>query len=54
MYKTKKRKVHISLLHPSKTKDTPLSKMSYANSPTKYMTTFIPKLLPLFVTNAKV
>ena len=27
--------------------------MSYANSPPKYMTTLIPKLLPLFVTNNK-
>ena len=31
----------------------PLSKMSYANSPFKYMTTLIPKLLPLFFTNDK-
>ena len=40
--KINKRKVHISLLHPSKTKETPpIKKKSYANSPPKYMTTLI-------------
>ena len=52
--KIKKRKVHISSLHPSKNINTPAIKIkSYANSPPKYMTTLNPKLLPLFVTNDK-
>ena len=51
--KIKKKKVQKSSLHPSKTKDTPLIKMSNANTSPKYMTTLNPKLLPLFVTNDK-
>ena len=38
---------------PQKQKTLPLPKMSYANSPPKYMTALILKLLPLFVTNDK-
>ena len=52
--KIKKRKVHISSLHPSKKyKHFPYQKKSYANSPPKYMTTLNPKLLPFSVTNDK-
>ena len=40
-------------LKKKKKKKIPLSKMSYANSPSKYMTTLIPKLLHFFVTNDK-
>ena len=47
--KERKKKYIITSLHPSP----PITKMSYANSPPKYMTTLIPKLLPLFVMNDK-
>ena len=50
--KRKKRKVHKSSLH-SKDINTPPIKKSYTNSPPKYMITFNPKLLPLFVMNDK-
>ena len=52
---TRKEKKSTYILTTSlKNKETlPLSKMSYTNSPPKYMTTLIPKLLPIFVTNDK-
>ena len=56
MYLKIKEKKSINNPHyiPKKKKILTLTKMSYANSPSKNMTTLIiPKLLPLFVTNYK-
>ena len=49
----RKEMLHKTSLHPLITKTLPLSKMSYTNSPPKYMTTFILKTTPLFVTSDK-
>ena len=50
-----KRKYVRTSLHPSKSIDTPPNKqkISYTNSPPKYKTTLILKLLPIFVMNDK-
>ena len=48
-----KKSTYILTTSLKKKKKLPLSKMSYANSPSKYMTTLIPKLLHFFVTNDK-
>ena len=50
----KEKKIHINLITSLKRyTHSPEQKMSYTNSPPKYKTTLIPKLLPFFVTNDK-
>ena len=53
--KEKRRKYIRTSLHPSKNMDTPLKKKknSYTNPPPMSMTTFISRLLPLYVTSDK-
>ena len=52
IYKVRKEKIQKVLTTSLKKKNTPpITKMSYVNSPPKYMTTLILKLLPLFVMN---
>ena len=49
--KERKEKIHKILTTSLKISTLPLTKMSYTNSPPKYDYSYIPKLLPLFVTS---
>ena len=53
MYLKRKKRKFINPHYILQNINTPLIKKSYANSPPKYMTTLIPKQLPLSVMNDK-